>query len=103
MPKFRKKPLVIEAEQWFPGKQVEGAKEWREPSGEVFAEVESLEGTLIATPGDWIITGIQGEKYVCRNDIFRASYDPCEPRAWAAIGLGPRIDKSFSNASGVTT
>ena len=29
-------------------------------------------------PGDWIITGVQGEKYPCKDDVFRATYEPVE-------------------------
>jgi hypothetical protein len=38
-----------------------------------------LEGLIIANPGDWIITGIKGEKYPCKPEILRASYEPVEP------------------------
>ena len=78
MPKFRKKPIVIEAEQFFPDKEP-----W--PEGVRFdasdAEVpdsfflETLEGNSNVTPGDWIITGIKGEKYPCKPDIFEATYE----------------------------
>ena len=59
--KFRKKPVVIEAEQ-------------------VNAPVEivTLEGTMRADPGDWIITGVKGERYPCKPDIFAATYEPVE-------------------------
>lgn len=61
MNKFRKRPIVIEACQT-----------------DVCVEIETLEGVLIANPGDWIITGIKGEKYPCRPDIFEATYEPVE-------------------------
>lgn len=38
--------------------------------------IETLEGVMTANPGDWIITGIKGEKYPCKDDIFRATYEP---------------------------
>lgn len=60
MPKFRKKPVVIEAEQWW---------------GHSPAAIETLEGTMYASPGDWIITGIKGERYPCKPDIFEATYE----------------------------
>lgn len=57
--KFRKKPIVVEAYQT-----------------SLRIEIETLEGTMIANPGDWIITGIKGEQYPCRLDIFEATYEP---------------------------
>ena len=59
MPKFRKRPVVIEAEQT-----------------DVRVEIETLEGTMVADPGDWIITGVKGERYPCKPDIFAQTYEP---------------------------
>jgi len=59
--KFRKKPIVIEAYQT-----------------DVPVEIHTLEGTMLARPGDWIITGIKGELYPCKPDIFEATYEPVE-------------------------
>ena len=56
--KYRKKPVVIEAYQT-----------------EVAFLINTLERTMIANPGDWIITGIRGEKYPCKPDIFDATYE----------------------------
>lgn len=180
MAKFRKKPVVIEAEEWVPGKQIDGVIErpseliysrngkayyvsvydkafemsrywlgvekvpgplteeqkkggglfepsWleiRKPTGEIYCRsvypfvtfdiksgdsipvadckdddlfqdyasimrwpkriplaigiVETLEGNMIASPGDWIITGVAGEKYPCKPDIFEKTYEPAE-------------------------
>jgi len=61
MPRYRKKPVVIEA--------VQIARPMT---------VETLEGTMRGNPGDWLITGIKGEQYFCRNDIFLETYDPEE-------------------------
>jgi hypothetical protein len=38
--------------------------------------IETLEGVMVADPGDWIIRGIQGEFYPCKPDIFEATYEP---------------------------
>jgi len=38
-------------------------------------DVETLEGALRVNPGDWIITGVRGERYPCRDDIFRDTYE----------------------------
>jgi len=57
--KFRKRPVVIEAERLTER-----------------VEIETLEGVMTGNPGDWIITGVAGERYPCRDDIFRATYEP---------------------------
>ncbi len=75
MPKFRKKPIVIEAEQWFPGKEIEGLGY---STFDGIAAVETLEGTMKIIPGDWVITGIAGERYPCKDEIFKATYDLVE-------------------------
>lgn len=59
--KFRKKPLIIEAYQ---------------TDREMI--VETPEGSLRATPGDWIITGVNGEQYPCKPDVFEKSYEPVD-------------------------
>ena len=40
--------------------------------------IDTLEGGHIVCPGDFIITGVQGERYPCKPDIFRATYEPVE-------------------------
>jgi len=59
--KYRKKPVVIDAEQW------KGPGSWF---------VDTLEGRMEGKPGDWIITGVKGERYPCKPDIFEATYEP---------------------------
>jgi len=86
MSKYRKKPVVIEAVQWNPGpKDVR----FTFPDGTEFRvrrpshpaaysrelEIPTLEGVMKASPGDWIIKGVQGEYYPCKPDIFEATYD----------------------------
>lgn len=63
MAKFRKKPVVIDAEQFM---------------GPHNLKIETLEGVMTVTPGDWIITGVKGERYPCRPDIFAMTYEPVE-------------------------
>lgn len=87
MPIFRKKPVEIEAIQWFKAGDhaavVRLPKEhplWRYgPDGQLtdqgYGYVHTLEGGHVVTPGDWIITGVQGENYPCKPDIFAATYD----------------------------
>ena len=38
--------------------------------------IDTLEGTMVAHPGDWIIQGVAGEFYPCKPDIFDATYEP---------------------------
>ena len=56
--KFRKIPVVIEAYQT-----------------DVEMEIETLEGTMKADKGDWIIRGIKGELYPCKPDVFEMTYE----------------------------
>jgi hypothetical protein len=56
--KYRKKPVVIEAYQT-----------------DVEVEIHTLEGVMKASPGDFIITGVNGEKYPCKPDIFWKTYE----------------------------
>lgn len=75
--RFRKKPVVIEAFQfndrtqsWPVGWPVE---HWHY-SGEQLV-IPTLEGSMCADIGDWIIKGIKGEFYPCKPDIFYATYE----------------------------
>ena len=120
--KFKKKPVVIEATQWFKNgdhpadyvRDVEGmidgvqrsisgdyrrergwegdiVRYYRHPSvsGEsacrhcartmhVHGWIDTLEGGHIVCPGDFVITGIQGEHYPCKPDIFAATYEEAQ-------------------------
>jgi hypothetical protein len=38
--------------------------------------IKTLEGNMLADKGDWIIKGVKGEFYLCKPDIFEATYDP---------------------------
>lgn len=106
MEKFRKKPVVIEAVQFNPCQPPKRTADMKglpidvratsygevadllgtsgcskEPpywDWSVMAVVETKEGKHMASPGDWIITGVQGEKYPCKPDIFAATYEPVE-------------------------
>lgn len=81
MSKFRKKPVVIEATQWFMHGQhpaVLRSPLDYVPEGFIVGHhgwIQTLEGGHIVTPGDWIITGIHGEHYPCKPDIFEATYE----------------------------
>lgn len=90
MGKFRKKPVVIEAEQYRlgledgfqrPGESFDNLTNYRPPKcakGYGYPFIETLEGKMLISEGDWIITGIKGERYPCKPDIFEATYEPME-------------------------
>jgi len=81
--KYRKKPVVIEAYQWFPGMKTKDViqPDFKDPKvivseGETLSPyIETLEGRYLVSPADYIITGIKGEKYPCKPDIFEETYN----------------------------
>jgi hypothetical protein len=73
--KYRKKPVVIEATQWFKMGDHPAVKQSKY-TGRMY--VETLEGNMTVTPGDWIITGVKGEHYPCKPDIFWMTYEVAE-------------------------
>lgn len=125
MAKYRKKPVVIEATQWFKNgdhpldysqthhgyekgilrpfsPEERKANEWEgdvvryycrpDDDGERACEkcgnrmhdhgwIDTLEGGHIVCPGDWIITGVKGEHYPCKPDVFAATYEPAPDAA----------------------
>lgn len=86
MPKYRKKPVVVDAFQWFP-EMGEGngvvLENWSphidgKPMGPAEYFCRTLEGPLHVSPGDWIIKGVKGEFYPCKPDVFEQTYEPVE-------------------------
>ena len=82
MAKFRKKPVVIEAVQYV-GRNSEDIHEFcgsvaREPVGEDYMEIVTLEGVMKASVGDYVIKGVSGEFYPCKPDIFEKTYEAVE-------------------------
>lgn len=93
MPKYRKKPVVIEAYQMTLGRRqhVSDWPEWLrvawtskdgvvgsvQPDGGYgdAISIVTLEGDHRVSWGDFIIRGVQGELYPCKPDIFRATYE----------------------------
>ena len=47
-------------------------------AGEAVLHIDTLEGVMTASSGDWIIQGVRGEFYPCKPDIFEATYEPVE-------------------------
>ena len=73
MPLFRKKPVVVTAERL------------AEP-----AVIETLEGNMQASAGDWLIKGVRGEFYPCKDDVFRQTYEPVDKDGvQALVARGP--------------
>ena len=83
MARYRKKPVVIEAIQFlntspriieileFVGEDANIDVKCSTPS----VSIETLEGTMTASVGDYIIKGVQGEFYPCKPDIFEQTYE----------------------------
>ena len=91
--KFRKKPVVIDA--WPVRELLHSVMcDWEslpkdivapyEQGGWVFTSdgihIPTLEGTMLASPDDWIIKGVKGEFYPCKPDIFAATYEAVAAR-----------------------
>jgi hypothetical protein len=79
MPKYRKKPVVIEAIQW-EGSQPSLVKVVKflgyVPEGKAgVLVIPTLEGNHNVNVGDWIIKGVKGEFYPCKPDIFEQTYE----------------------------
>jgi hypothetical protein len=102
--KYRKKPIVVEAERWFPGKTIEGVQPFGDEDPRIdrlmmealplgadpanYGWIETLEGGHIVSSGDWIITGIAGEKYPCKDAIFQATYEPVDLSVTCCVVCG---------------
>ena len=70
MARFRKKPVEIEA--------IRLSRK---------TTVHTLEGDMTGDAGDWLITGVEGEQYPCRDDIFRKTYEPVDGDAATLMDL----------------
>lgn len=112
--KYRKRPVVIDAEQWFKngdhsaddcgtftgadGTTLHGegklVRYYRHPDvpGEQICQrcsvrmhehgwIDTISGGVTVCPGDFIITGVRGEHYPCRPDIFERTHEPVEAAA----------------------
>lgn len=87
--KFQKKPIVIEAEQlndrgvmgseWFwdavSANKIVTYNFGKMYPDDAYCEIETLEGTMTARTGDYIIQGIDGEIYPCKPEIFHQTYE----------------------------
>lgn len=80
--RYRKKPVVIEAEQFYEiDTPKNGVADYfmgiavKEDENGLYLVIPTLEGEHRANLGDWIITGIKGELYPCRPDVFELTYE----------------------------
>lgn len=90
MPKFRKKPVEIEAlhSTGYPESNraiIDWTRDSDTPAfmGDMEGDhqtlhIRTLEGDHKVTPGDWVIRGVHGEHYPCKPDIFKKTYDKVE-------------------------
>ena len=101
MGEYRKKPVVIEAVQYpcehpalkrcdcdpnWPHSDGPAPPQACSECGHVF--IETLEGRMRVSLGDWIITGVKGEHYPCKPDIFASTYEPAAATPSAPQGGG---------------
>jgi hypothetical protein len=80
---YRKRPIIIEATQFDPGDPTTHEHvnyghpdDNHELCGKYW--IGTLEGAMIVSPGDWIITGVAGEHYPCKDSIFQQTYERVE-------------------------
>lgn len=84
MPRFRKKPVEIEAVQWHGESNCRevfeflGLEHSEDEMDHSEIHIETLEGMMTARQGDWIIKGVHGERYPCKPDIFAKTYESAE-------------------------
>lgn len=88
--KYRKKPVEVEAMQLEPtDHSIANVSGWMLARGfqdfRVHGEerpfgllIRTLEGDMLASPGDYIVRGVQGEFYPVKPDVFQQSYEPVE-------------------------
>ena len=96
MARFRKRPVEIEAMQWdgsakgaspiinwaleLPGTAIRYHEHLMDGDWiahpDPYLLIDTLEGAMSASTGDWIIKGVKGEFYPCKPDIFRETYEP---------------------------
>lgn len=82
MPRYTKKPITIDAVQWTGGNRTDilnfctdGYVSYSNNTLEPELKIQTLEGLMTATVGDYIIKGIKGEFYPCKENIFLETYN----------------------------
>lgn len=90
--RYSKKPVVIEAVQFVDNDSALEIAKWAgtppvwldiDPADNLChaIDIDTLEGTMRARLGDWVIRGVKGEFYPCKPDIFTATYEPAQADA----------------------
>lgn len=113
--RYRKMPVEVEAMQWDGTAAGAGPIiDWILANGPRAARynddrgfrpigiyIDTLEGTMAATPGDWIIRGVQDEFYPCKPDIFEATYAPVTAQQDPGPGMLEAREVDFGPPHGV--
>jgi hypothetical protein len=76
MARYLKKQIIVEAVQWF--KHGDHPAVTSESASDLTGLIDTPEGRLRVDPGDWIITGVAGEHYPCKPDVFDRLYTPAD-------------------------
>ena len=77
--KFVKKPIPVDAVQWYPGEEVEGVEEIRHTTLGLIGRIYTLEGSMTVVPGAYVITDSQGDHQILQEDIFGEIYEQYNP------------------------
>lgn len=78
---YRKRPVTIEALQFLPDENIAEVIDFLIEGNVTHVVtragivIPTLEGDMLAAPGDYIIRGVKGEYYPCKPDIFEATYE----------------------------
>ncbi len=91
MPKYKKKPLQVDAFQWFRPERGGFVLQYKTPHlngivpcalcGIMNREhgwIETVEGGMRVCPGDYVITGVMGDRQTCKPEAFKLQYDLVE-------------------------
>ena len=73
---FRKKPVIVEAFQFFKGRKYPECPSIKyDPLLRAEPMIDTLEGAMFISHGDWIIRGVEGEYYACKPSVFKKTYE----------------------------
>lgn len=93
---YRKKPVIIEAfrfgfddapDWWLQARMTQAFR----TGDDVY--IVTLEGDMRVEVGDWVIKGVAGELYPCKNDIFLKTYDKAEQVGQTITGFKPQHEE----------
>jgi hypothetical protein len=122
MAKYKHKPVTIEAERYAPGMEdgwgvgpedgavqfhaetQAAAKTWFDDfdaaAGRVAPLIKALDGWLVIESGDWVVTGVAGERYPMKDQIFQMTYEPVDPKIVEHQRNNPEL-RRFIDESGL--